>query len=63
MNRIIEIIMKRDNMALEDAQCLFDDAKDEAEDAVAEGDLERVEDIISDYFGLEPDYVFDLIGY
>jgi hypothetical protein len=63
MNRIIEIIMKRDNMALEDAQCLFDDAKDEAEDAVSEGDLERVEDIISDYFGLEPDYVFDLIGY
>jgi hypothetical protein len=63
MNRIIEIIMKRDNMALEDAQCLFDDAKDEAEDVLSEGDLERVEDIISDYFGLEPDYVFDLIGY
>jgi hypothetical protein len=63
MNRIIEIIMKRDNMAKEDAQCLFDDARAEAEDAVLEGGLCAVEDILSDYFGLEPDYVFDLIGY
>lgn len=63
MNRIVSIIMKRDNMSQEDAQDLFDDAKADAEDAVAEGDMERIEEILSDYFGLEPDYIFDLIGY
>ena len=61
MNRIVQIIMKRDNMSQVDAEDLFIEAKHEAQNAVEQGDLFAVEEIVSDYFGLEPDYVFDLI--
>jgi hypothetical protein len=61
MNRIVQIIMKRDNISQEEAEELFTVAKEEAQSAVDGGDIFAVEAILSDHFGLEPDYVFDLI--
>lgn len=62
MNTIVKILMKRDNMSQEEAEDLLDDAKDEAQSLLEEdGSLEDIECILMDYFGLEPDYIFDLI--
>lgn len=54
-NRIIQILMDRDGMSLIDAKEIFADAQD----AVYNG--EDPEEVLSDWFGLEPDYIFDLI--
>ena len=62
MNRIIEILMERDNMSYDDAQALFKEAKEEAESVIDnDGGILRLEQVLSDYFGLESDYLFDLI--
>ena len=62
MNKIVKILMERDNMSQEDAENLLDEARDEAEMMLEEDcGLMDIEDLLMDYFGLEPDYIFDLI--
>ena len=62
MNKIVEILMERDNMSQEEAEDLLNEAKEEAQNVLEEdGGLEDIEDILLDYFGLEPDYIFELI--
>lgn len=48
-------IMERDGIDSDEA----DDLIAEARACVAEG--ENPEDVLEDYFGLEPDYIFDLL--
>jgi len=55
-NRLVSIMMRRDGMERDDAEDLLQDARA----AVEEG--EDPEEILQDFFGLEPDYVFDLLG-
>ena len=55
-NEIVRILMKRDGMERDDAEDLLRDARE----AVEEG--EDPEEILADFFGLEPDYLEDLIG-
>ena len=55
-NRLVSILMRRDGMERDDAEDLLRDARA----AVEEG--EDPEDVLADWFGLEPDYVFDLLG-
>jgi len=52
------VLMRRDGMTAEEA----DEMIQEAMERVLE-DGEDPEDILHDEFGLEPDYVFDLLGY
>jgi hypothetical protein len=52
---LLEVLMRRDQMTKEDAQALIDDARER----IAEG--EDPEEILYDDFGLEPDYIFDLL--
>jgi hypothetical protein len=69
MNPIIEILMERDGLSYDEAQEVFDEAKAEADDILSDdsGELSGVdsllciEDILSNHFGLEPDYIFDLV--
>ena len=60
-NKIIEILMKRDGMSLEDATIHYKAAKAEINDAIANGDCDLVEDLMAEEFGLEPDYILDLL--
>lgn len=54
--------MERDNMSQEDAEDLLTEAKEEADHLIEnDGSLMDIEDILMDYFGLEPDYLFDLM--
>ena len=62
MNRIISILMKRDNLSLNEATNLFEEVREEVMDAITNGEgLLAVEDIIADELGLEPDYFEDLL--
>ncbi len=55
-NRLVSILMRRDGMERDDAEDLLQDARAAVEDG------EDPEEILQDYFGLEPDYLEDLIG-
>lgn len=52
---IKEVLIRRDGMDPQDADELIWDAKR----AVAQG--EDPEEVLADYFGLEPDWVFELL--
>lgn len=58
MDKIIEILVKRDELTEEYARQLVNETRDEIMMNPAEAD-----EIIMDYLGLEPDYLMDLIGY
>lgn len=59
--RLKEVIMQRDGMTSEEADELIQEAKETMQKYLAEGDFMAAEDICQDYFGLEPDYLFDLL--
>ena len=59
--RLKEVIMRRDGMTSEEADELIQEAKETMQEYLAEGDFMAAEDICQDYFGLEPDYLFDLL--
>lgn len=56
MNESIkDVIMRRDGLSSDDA----DDLINEAREAIEGG--EDPEEVLSEFFGLEPDYIFDLL--
>lgn len=61
MNRVVKIIMERDNLTQEEAQETVDLCKEEIHNAIEDGRWYEVEDIVADYLGLEPDYIMDLL--
>lgn len=59
MNKIVEILMKRDGMSLSDAK----DLVNETRELILSSDVMEADDIMADQLGLEPDYIMDLLGY
>ena len=57
---IKEILMRRDGMSAEDADDLIMQAYQELHDRLAVG--EDADDICEEYFGLEPDYLMELLS-
>lgn len=55
MESIVEILMRRDNMSKDEAEEMLQEARER----VAEG--EDPEEILHEEFGLEPDYIFELL--
>lgn len=57
IGRVIRILEERDGMSIEDAKILIDETREmilqEPEDA---------EQIMAEQLGLEPDYLFDILG-
>jgi len=51
--------MRRDNMPSEDADHLINQAREDMNDRLAEGEMP--DDICNEWFGLEPDYIFELL--
>ena len=56
MNRVIDILMKRDGIEYEDARNLVKETKDE----IISNPIDANE-IIKDYLALEPDYLEDIL--
>ena len=61
MESIKQILMRRDNMTGMEADELIRQAKESLQEYLAAGDMESAYDICSDYFGLEPDYIDELL--
>ena len=61
MNKIVKILMKRDNLTEEEAKNQFEYVKEMINDAVSSGDYDEVEDIMYSELGLEMDYIMDII--
>ena len=61
MDDIKSILMERDNMTSAEADALIKEAQIEMDNLLAEGNLNAAERICEDWFGLEPDYIMELI--
>lgn len=61
MKTIKEVLMERDGLSENEANNRIDDAKDALDMALMMGDTETAEDICYDWFGLEPDYIMELL--
>ena len=62
MNRVVKILMDRDNIDQENAEALVRETRDEIL-SLDEDDVFEIDDIVLDYLGLEPDYVFDILDF
>lgn len=62
MERVIRLIMKRDDLSYEDAKTEVSNTVDEIYEALESGDSELVEEILMNNLGLEPDYIPQLLG-
>ena len=61
MESIKEVLMRRDNMTEEEAEDLISEARNALQSYLNEGDISSAEDICAEYFGLEPDYLDELV--
>lgn len=59
MTELKRVLMKRDNLSEEEADDLILQAKEDLQERLADGEMP--DDICSEWFGLEPDYIFDLM--
>lgn len=56
-----KVIMQRDGLTSEEADEQIAEAKEALQEYLAEGDMEAADGVCQEYFGLEPDYLFDLM--
>ena len=61
MKTIKQVLMERDGMSASEADELIEEAKNALFDYLDEGDQESAQDICEEYFGLEPDYLMELL--
>lgn len=62
MKKIIEILMKRDDLTEKEAHDYVMEVRAEIMDALADGlSAEEIEDIFMEELGLEPDYLIDIL--
>lgn len=62
MNQVVKILMERDGLTEEEAKAEFRKSRKEIYEAIHDGaNVDEVEDLVSDLFGLEPDYIFDIL--
>ena len=63
MSRIKKVLMKRDGMTSEEADNLIDEAKEALQNYLDGGDSFGAENVCEEFFGLEPDYLYELIPF
>ena len=61
MEKIINILMKRDGISFEEARRQCEDTVDEIHMAIASGDYMLAEELMMSDLGLEPDYIMDIL--
>lgn len=58
LNKVLKILQERDNMSLEDAKDLVDETRE-----FIIRNPEEAEIIMAEQLELEPDYLFDVLGF
>lgn len=62
INKVVDILMKRDNMSKDEAEQLFNRVRNEIYEVLEdEGGYDDVEDIMYCELGLEMDYIHDIL--
>lgn len=61
MSEIKEVLMRRDGMPDKEASLLIKEAKEQLQNYLAEGYFCAAENICEEFFGLEPDYIYELL--
>ena len=61
MKSIVDVLMRRDGMTREDAEQLVADCKVDLYDAIENGDFMYADDICQSWFGLDSDYMMELL--
>lgn len=59
MNKIVKILMERDGINEEEARSLIKETRDEI--MMLDNPLEA-DTVLMEYLGLEPDYIFEILG-
>lgn len=61
MKEIIEILMRRDGISYADAKEAYLECREAIQEAIDNGEVFEVEEILASELGLEPDYIFNFI--
>ena len=61
MESIKQILIRRDNMSPQAADDLIESAKEQLQEYLKNDELHYAEDICAEFFGLEPDYIYELL--
>lgn len=61
MESIKEVLMRRDEMTEADADDLIEEAKELLANYLAQDEIELAEQVCAEMFGLEPDYLMELM--
>ena len=61
MNKVVEILMRRDGLTETEARTYLSEVQSEIDEALASGDFTLVEDIVASELGLEMDYIPDIM--
>ena len=62
VNKVVEILMSRDNITQDEAEHIFKNVREEINDILEDGgSYDDVEDIMYCELGLEMDYIFDIL--
>ena len=61
MATIKQVLMKRDGLTSVEADILIQECKDALADYLANGELDLAEEVCDEYFGLEPDFLTELL--
>ena len=61
MEHITDVLVRRDGISEEEAEKQVSDFREEIDDLIMEGDLCGIEDALMSDFGLEPDYLMDIL--
>ena len=61
MESIKQILMRRDNMSELDASNYMEEANEEFKQLLIEGNMDELENFAENWFGLEPDYLDEMM--
>ena len=61
METLKEVLMRRDGMSESEAKDLIKNAREDLMNQIASGEYVDEDEFCSDWFGLEPDYIMDII--
>ena len=61
MSELKRVLMERDGISESEADSLIQEASSAFYEYLDNGDLMEAEDVLSDFFGLEPDYIMDIM--
>lgn len=61
MDKIVDILMRRDGVTKEEAKNTLEETRGMINDAIASGNFDDVEDIMYSELGLEMDYIDEIL--